>query len=168
MIVTSRFDASSHGIAGPPARIRLQKFDPEQALQLFNILRLSRDQTCNINREDELAKELLESIDGLALGIKQMAFYIASKHLTISKYLGQYSKMARYILDRKSGPEERHSLGTLWNIHFENIQNSNASKLLGILSLAGPDNFPTELLQLEEEWSDGQASWASFCADPEE
>jgi hypothetical protein len=168
MIVTSRFDASSHGMAGRPARVRLQKFNPEQALQLFNNLRLSRDPTCDTQSEEEETIELLESIDGLALGIKQMAFYIASKRLTISKYREQYSKMARYILDRKISPEERHSLGTLWSVHFHDIQDSGASKLLGMLSLAGPDNFPIELLQFEEEWADGISKWAEFCADPEE
>lgn len=73
--------------------------------------------------------------------------------------------MTGYILGRKSDPVEKHSLGTLWNIHFQDIHGSNASKLLGILSLAHPDAFPVELLEHQENEID---SWASFCADPEE
>ncbi|KAI0875938.1 P-loop containing nucleoside triphosphate hydrolase protein [Hypoxylon argillaceum] len=165
MIVTSRFDASSYGMAGTPTRIQLQKFNYKEALELFNKLRRSRDSTCDVTSQPGEVRELLESVDGLALGIKQMAFYIASKRLSITRYQEQYSQMTGYILGRKSDPVEKHSLGTLWNIHFQDIHGSNASKLLGILSLAHPDAFPVELLEHQENEID---SWASFCADPEE
>ncbi|KAI0110861.1 P-loop containing nucleoside triphosphate hydrolase protein [Nemania sp. FL0031] len=165
MIITSRFEAPSYIAGVNTTHIQLQKFDSAESLELFNNLRLSRDPTCNIDTEHEQIQELLESVDGLALGIKQTAFYIASNKLSITGYQEQYSQMAKYILDRKSDSEERHSLGTLWNIQFQDIHSSSASKLLAILSLAHPDDFPTELLECDEH---EVGDWASFCTDPKE
>ncbi|RSL51273.1 hypothetical protein CEP54_011481 [Fusarium duplospermum] len=167
MIVTSRFYSFSYAFPGRATRISLQKFGLDDSLHLFNRYRKSRDPDNDTTADLNETKELLESIDGLALGIKQMAFYIASKGLSVSKFLDQYNRMAKYVLNGQT-PDDRHSLGTLWNMQFEDIKKTNAAKLLGILSMAGADGFPRELLELDEPPDEEAAGWVEFCADPEE
>ncbi|RMJ15828.1 hypothetical protein CDV36_004493 [Fusarium kuroshium] len=162
MIVTSRFYSLSYAIPCHATRISLQKFGLDDSLHLFNRYRKSRDPENDTTTDLNETKELLESIDGLPLGIKQMAFYIASRGLSVSKFLDQYNRMANSVLNQGT-PDDRHSLGTLWNMQFEDIKQTNAAKLLGILSMAGADGFPRELLELEEP-PDEEA--VEFCADP--
>ncbi|RTE83616.1 hypothetical protein BHE90_001798 [Fusarium euwallaceae] len=149
MIVTSRFYSLSYAFPGHATRISLQKFGLDDSLHLFNRYRKFRDPDNDTTADFNETKELLASLDGLALGIKQMAFYIASKGLSVSKFLDQYDRMAKSVLNRGT-PDDRHSLGTLWNMQFEDIKQTNAAKLLGILSMAGADGFPRELLELDE------------------
>lgn len=165
MIITSRFYSLFYDIPDHAALISLQKFGPDDSLHLFNQYRKSKDNDTTADLDK--TKELLESIDGLALGIKQMAYYITSKCLSISKFLDQYNKMAKYVLNRPTSGD-RHSLGTLWNVQFEDIKQTNTAKLLGILSMAGADGFPRELLELDETPDEESAGWVEFCADPEE
>lgn len=170
MIVTTRFYATSLGlkISSKPFRIALRKLAPEEARQLFNSVRKLRDPGCNPDEESDTTAELLESIDGLALGVKQMASYIGTKRMTVSHFLEQYRKMAKYILGR-AAPDDNHSLGTLWSVQFEAIKGSNAARLLGILAIAGPNSFPTDLLQLEASPSFAEGpDWVGFLDDPGE
>lgn len=167
MIITTRFQNVSFGVSGTPTRIQLEKFSPEDSLNLFNGLRLLRHPQADVENEKEQTKELLELIDGLALGIKQMAFYISSKKMKIFKFQEQYNKMAKYILEHKT-PSTSHTLGTLWSVQFEGIWGSNASKLLGLLSLCGPENIPRELFELDEPLQDSKARWTEFCGNDTE
>jgi hypothetical protein len=86
------------------------KFSPEDSLNLFNGLRLLRHPQADVENEKGQTKELLELIDGLALGIKQMASYISSKKMKISKFQEQYNKMAKYILEHKTPSTFTHSV----------------------------------------------------------
>ncbi|RSL87980.1 hypothetical protein CEP52_015361 [Fusarium oligoseptatum] len=168
MIVTSRFYSVSYAFLDDDAtRISLQKFGLDDSLHLFNRYRKLRDPDNDTTADLNETKELLESIDGLALGIKQMAFYIVSKGLSVSEFLDEYNGMAKYVLNRQA-PDDRHSLGTLWNMQFEDIKQTNAAKLLGILSMAGPDGFPRELLKLDDPPDEEVAGWVEFCADRED
>lgn len=170
MIVTTRFYATSFGlkISTVPVRIALPKLAPEEARQLFNSVRKLRDPRCNPDKEGNTTTDVLESIDGLALGVKQMASYIGTKRMTMSTFIEQYRNMFKYILGR-AAPDDNHSLGTLWSVQFEAIRRSNAAKLLGILAISGPNSFPTDLLQLEASPSStGGPDWVGFLDDPSE
>jgi hypothetical protein len=107
---------------------------------------------------------VLESIDGLALGIKQMSAFIASKKYTISVFQGKYSSMVRYILTRKLS-DDMHSLATLWSLQFQSIQGTNAFKLFGIMALAHAEDIPRDLLELGEPLEENDSGWVSFCED---
>jgi len=167
MIITTRFQNVSYSVHGTPTRIQLEKFSPEDSLLLFNNLRLDRHPQADTIGEQEQTRELLELLDGLALGIKQTASYIASKKWTIYKFQEQYNKMAKYILEYPSSSAP-HTLATCWSIQFDDIQGSNASKLLGFLSLCAPDNIPCELFELAEPLEEGDDSLAAFCEYPAE
>ena len=145
--------------------IELRKFDPDTSLRLFSRVRKARDSGCDTDSETEATKEVLEFIDGLALGIKQMASFIASKRCTISVFQDKYTTMARYILTRNS-LEDTHSLATLWTLQFQNIQATNAFKLLGIIALAHAEDIPRNLLELDEPLQGDTSGWASFCEVP--
>lgn len=90
MIVTTRFDMSSHSLEGNVSQIRLEYLEDGDSLELFNRVWGSVRPGCPSGSEEDKTKELLESIGGLALGIKQMAFFIARKNWSISKFR-QYS-----------------------------------------------------------------------------
>ncbi|RSL52715.1 hypothetical protein CEP53_008003 [Fusarium sp. AF-6] len=167
MIVTSRFYSLSYTIPCDATRISLQKFGLDDSLHLFNRYRESRDADSDTTADLNETKELLESIDGLALGIKQMAFYIVLTRVSVSELLDKYNRMPKFVLNRQT-PDDRHSLGTLWNMQFEDIKQTNAAKLLGILFMAGADGFPQELLELNEPPDEEAAGWLEFCADRED
>lgn len=168
MIVTTRFDTSSHSLEGNVSRIRLGNLGDGESLELFNRVRSSVRPGCPSGAEDEETKELLESIGGLALGIKQMAFFIAHKNWSISKfrqyYIGDYSKKddtIKFAFMKKIHPAEQHSLGALWDVQFRDIAGTDAAKLLGMLSLASSAGFPRLLLEAEEGLTEEEATWAA-------
>ncbi|KIX07673.1 uncharacterized protein Z518_02327 [Rhinocladiella mackenziei CBS 650.93] len=165
MIITTRYQSVSFAVNDPNiTRLQLEKFNPEDSLRLFNHLRVIRDPTADINGEIAETKELLEEVDGLALGIKQMACYIAKKRLTIPLFREKYTKMAKSIINSKA-EGVHHALGTLWRVQFLDIQDTSASKLLGLLSLCAPNDIPRELFEVGEALE--TANLAAFCDDEE-
>lgn len=168
MIVTTRFDTSSHSLEGNVSRIRLRNLAVGDSLQLFNRIRSSLHPTCNLDADEEETKELLESIDGLALGIKQMAFFIGNKKWPIAKFRKLYTSAytnhedgLKFKFMKERHPAERHSLGALWDVHFQYITGTGAARLLGMLSLASSVNFPRQVLELEEGLTEEEEAWAA-------
>ena len=163
VFITTRFQSVSYGVQGQAERIHLEKFSPEESLQLFNRIRQFRHTRAEIGSEQNEIKELLELIDGLALGIKQMASYIGSKRMKVSEFQEKYCKLAKFMLDRKT-PSSAHTLDTLWSVQFKAIKERNASKLLGLLSLCDSGNISRELFQAGDLIKTGDMSWIDFCA----
>ncbi|KAM0431517.1 hypothetical protein ACHAPT_005495, partial [Fusarium lateritium] len=97
--------------------------------------------------DQDAVKFLLNDMDGLALGIRQLASFIKYKNLTddIAKFAGQYKRYLPRILDKSHGIEG-HNLQTLWKATFESIQDHpDAKTMLGLLCCLEPDNIPKEL-----------------------
>jgi tetratricopeptide (TPR) repeat protein len=169
MIVTTRFDTYSHSLEGNVSRIRLNTLGDDDSLELFNRIRSSAPRFSKDEEEkDGETKELLESIGGLALGIKQMAFFIGNRNLKISYfrrcYIGDYSKKndgVKLAFMEKKHPKEAHSLRALWDVQFQHIAGTDAAKLLGMLSLASSAGFPRVLLELEQDLTEEEAAWAA-------
>ncbi|KAK3345809.1 hypothetical protein B0T25DRAFT_460837 [Lasiosphaeria hispida] len=168
VMVTTRFFSRLARVPGHMTPIELSKFDPDMSLRFFNSIRTARDPTCDIDKEVEETREVLETIDGLALGIKQMAYYITKKRFTISMFQEKYSTTARYILTCNP-PEDTDSLASLWSLQFQDIKDTNSFKLLGMLALAHAEDIPRDLFELDEPLEgDSIADWTSFCEDPGE
>jgi hypothetical protein len=166
LIVTTRYQALAHELHGPKL-IDLTHLSELHSLELFNSFRLKRDPTANVHGEEEETKELLDHIDYLTLGVKQMASYVGSKKLKMRDFKKKYDNTAKNILDHQA-PSATHTLGTLWNMQFHDIDQSDgfASALLGLLSLCSPDAVPRSLFELDEPFLDGNV--AEFCEYAEE
>ena len=165
IIVTTRYQSVSFAVNDPNVtRIQLENLKPEDSLRLFQDLRRLRDPTADTDGEVDETKELLEEIDGLALGIKQMASYIAKKRLTIPQFREKYTKMAKYIINSKV-EGVHHTLGTLWRIQFLDIKENSkeASTLLGLLSFCAPYFIPRALFEPSRALETPNV--ASFCED---
>jgi hypothetical protein len=144
----------------------LAKLDPQQSLTIFNKFRCSFDVTANTDAEKEATELLVHRLDGLALGIKQVATFIGQYQWTIKKYWEKYTIMAEDIL-RHPITATRHTLDTAWNIEFEDLQKSNpdAIKLLSIMCLINPDNIPIELLVADDEEEEIVEKAYEVCGD---
>ncbi|KAK0612447.1 hypothetical protein B0T17DRAFT_407350 [Bombardia bombarda] len=111
---------------------------------------------------------LLEQMDGLVLGIHQIAALIRFQDLTddIAKFADRYKRQPQRLLGKSDGIEG-HTLATLWEMSFALIspsKNINAWLVLGIISFLQADEIPTAIFLptgdvtfLDEE--------LSFCKD---
>ena len=186
VIVTTRFLFRSIHILGRTILVGIKKFDPVTSLQLFNI-RKTHDAKCDAGGEVGDTQDVLGALDGLALGIKQIAHYIGQNSLRISAFQEEYSMTPHSILEHDmSGSTATESIASLWSSQFETAEdtNMNAFKLLAMLSLAHADNIPLELFQLGELKKEDSTSttdeydprpsletrseidWVSFCRSP--
>ncbi|KAI0441000.1 hypothetical protein F4803DRAFT_524980 [Xylaria telfairii] len=125
--------------------------------------RLSIDQLPETERN--AVRFLLTEMDGLALGIHQMAALIESQSLQddIAKFAGRYKRYLPVILQKQEGIKG-HTLSTLWKISFETVRTRpSAFVLLGILSLVQPDEIPKELFLPTD--TSTLTSDLAFCTD---
>jgi len=102
-------------------------------------------------------KTLLLELDGLALGIEQIAAYISYRQETIETFLQQYDRDAKRIYANTQGSLAEQSLATVWEVQFEKIRGTHAATVLGILSLLAPESIPISLFipdPNEDEWDD--------------
>ncbi|KAJ4302826.1 hypothetical protein N0V90_001717 [Kalmusia sp. IMI 367209] len=163
LIITTRYKALGFGLSISPKLIELTHLSEKDSLELFNKYRLMRDPNANVRGEKAETEELLEHIDFLTLGVKQMASYVGSKKLKIKDFKKKYDITAKNILDHQA-PSTTHTLGTLWNVQFEDTKKSEdsfASDLLGLLSLCHADAIPHQLFELDDPLNDGNV--AGFC-----
>ncbi|KAI0098054.1 hypothetical protein GGR51DRAFT_577299 [Nemania sp. FL0031] len=115
--------------------------------------------------EREAVQFLLSDIEGLALGINQMAAMIKSQNHqnNIAKFTARYKRDLPTVLQRQEGIKG-HTLSTLWNISFETVRNHPpAFILLGVLSCVQPDEIPKALFQPPNVSTLG--SDMAFCTD---
>ena len=143
----------------------LTKFDSDQSLAAFNKFRCRFDEKADPAEEKEDTERLVRQLDGLALGIKQIATYIGTCQWTIRTYLEKYNIMAPEILKHETDAT-RGTLDTAWNVEVEDLQTKNpdAIKLLNILCLLNPDNIPIELLISDDQEEFGDPSY-EVCED---
>lgn len=98
VLITTRYPTVSNRIERDPKKVHLEKFSPDVSLRLFNRVRLRWHEQAKVHEEEEKTIELLNMVDGLALGIKQMASYIGSNEYEISTFQAKYKRMAAMIL----------------------------------------------------------------------
>lgn len=130
--------------------------------------------TSDAGNDDEKAAtvELLGELQGLPLGIEQMAAYIEADGITVREFLETYHRMPKTALQRNNiGVPNNHTLNTLWSITFRKVNESNldAYHLLAMISLTGMDDIPTNIFDnvLLAEEDDILTNYTEFCEDPE-
>ena len=109
-------------------------------------------------------QRLVHQLDGLVLGIKQVATYIGQSQWTIRKYWEKYNIMAQEILRHQTAATSQ-TLDTAWNVEFEDLQRNNpdAIKLLSIVCLIHPDNIPIELFVADDDEQDVVEAAYEIC-----
>lgn len=167
MLLTTRSSRVAYAVGGDPLHIKLNKFSPDESLAFFNRVRRARDPQAAIEIEEKETRLLLKMMDGLPVGLKHMASYIAAKKMTIARFEQKYQRMAKHVLGHTASSTEQTLLKT-WNGQFKDIHGSDACKLLGLLSLCRNEQIPRELFELEDHAPSGISSVYPFCMDYEE
>ncbi|RTE84430.1 hypothetical protein BHE90_001017 [Fusarium euwallaceae] len=160
IIITTRYKPVAMSVQSSNRRCRtVPKLDKMQSQALFLQLLFSADGDGDGTKhpgtslealskgEQDAVEFLLHDMDGLALGIRQLASLIKWRNLTdnIAKFVGQYKKHLPRMLEKSDGIEG-HTLQTLWKVTFESIQDKpDAKTMLGLLCCLDPDSIPKEL-----------------------
>ncbi|KAF2469963.1 uncharacterized protein BDR25DRAFT_314735 [Lindgomyces ingoldianus] len=184
IVITTRYKEQALQAPGRQKRLELDVLSDEDALNVFNSLRLryeSYDPTpreANVDAESlkaelDTTKYLLKTLGGHALAIEQMAAYIAHEGLSLEEYLDEYEKQSRRMHRFEGFTKDltQHHLATLWEMHFDalskTIPGKAALQLLGLLSLLAPDSIPCKLFEVEDDVSLPDAH-GGLCKDESE
>lgn len=133
----------------------LQKLSRENSLILFNRFR-QYDSAADDSKEDKEDLEfVLQELDGLALGIKQVATFTHDAQWTLKKFREKYLSMASQVLSQ--GDTAKHTLANAWNVQFEELKEREprAHYMLGILSLLNADSIPIDILSAAAPMPEG-------------
>lgn len=157
MIFTSRFSTAK---LRDSAKIELEKFSPLEGLGLLKTIIWQSDNKQFREDETKAMEKLLESVDGLPLGIQQIAFLMQSHELSILEFSAYYERNSRRMLkdvdiaedydgdqDRSVGAE--HILDNVWRMSFKALK-PDESSLIGVMAFLSPDIIPTALFQIDQ------------------
>lgn len=157
VVVTTRYESVAKSFNR--VSFAVKKFDSHEAEALLLRLLFSEEQGEDGSNDTDLYLEslpqsekdavtfLLTDIDGLALGVRQMAALIRHRQLThdIAKFATIYRKFLPRLIAKGEGIQG-HTLSTLWEMTFQSIKNDpNATTMLGIICCLEPDSIQKEL-----------------------
>ena len=116
--------------------------------------------------ERSAARELLESLGGLALAITQAASLILERKITgdtsIVTFLRLFKEKRQQLPPRQIAHRDNliHALDTVWSIRLDALS-ADARSLLGVFALLSPDSMPIDLfLPSKQSRLDGKLD---FC-----
>jgi hypothetical protein len=146
--------------------IEIPTFNKTEASQFF---RKQLDWRIDGDVDDgEIAAEntLLSKLDGLALGIQQIAALINQRQespTAIRDFLTIYEEnVVKFHKKDNARVDYPHNLATVWRIAFQSLS-PNSKALLGSLSLVSPDVIPREIFKPIDK--SGLAPELNFCND---
>ncbi|KAI9823783.1 MAG: hypothetical protein M1832_002340 [Thelocarpon impressellum] len=177
LLLTTRSSVVADAARGHVStKLQIQKLNSTHSWLLFSRLLMDwrsewRDESTILLKEREAAVALLRELDGLPLGIRQIAALIKRRGKTVAKFLDLYRRKAgntemllgtskTFHFDQDYGL----ALDTVWKMSFEILvtgHDQHAATLLGLMSLLSPDVILTQLF-LDE--SDGHLAM-NFCHD---
>lgn len=160
ILITTRFKRIASNAPNNGPFTELTPLLPKESLDLFETSRCHYDQHAELGQEREATSAMLLELGGLPLGIVQIAAYIGYRELSIAEFVMKYKRMTRQIHQNTEGSKTRHSLATVWDMHFENIKDTQASKLLGLLSDLNPDDIDLRLFLPDND--SVQTAYAEF------
>ena len=182
VIVTTRYLDQAHHFGN--CRKLVEKLGEKEARALFLHLNFrKKDEAAPTEettmespvlpeKEEEALKFLLGELDGLALGIHQMAALIKNRRPSLTRDLAKFVELYKINLSQmvnKDAGIKGHQLTTLWAMTFNTVRddedNPGAWTMLGILCCLQPDRIPLELFSnlenLDPSLSSGNLSY--FC-----
>lgn len=168
LLITTRYRWVAKGVKGKTSVAELTPLSSSDSISLFNTIRKHYSDEEGPENEQVLIESLLEGCGGHPLAIEQFAAYIGTNGFTIPMFLDKYKRMTLRIHKDMShskvdGFIPNHSLHTLWQMSFDQIVGTDASRLLAILSMLNPDEIQYEMLVLDSD--DTVDSFAAFCKD---
>ena len=144
ILVTTRYQHVASNVASICEKLELDVFTNQESADVFQSWRTFHDSKANSIGEEKDTEELLGKVGGLALGISQIATYIGRQQSEVGEFLKTYEHISS-VIHRTAQGGNTHSLATVYEIHFERIQDTDASQMLGLLSMLSPEVIPFEL-----------------------
>lgn len=141
---------------GPSSKLNLKALDLDHSRNLF-AKSIGWEDFTSVNEDERAAvDELLEELDGLPLGIRQMGGLIKFKKSTARRFLSRYRKDAGHT-EKISGrfnssldQDYKFTLSTVWKMSFEALKSDardTGFQVLGMMALLSPDSIPLDLFQ---------------------
>jgi len=136
--------------------LHMEPLSSEAACNLFVTLMKWDGLTTIPESEIEAAKMLLEKLQGLALGIRQMAAIIKVQDRGVKYFLERYHSGR----ERQDGSlkldDYEFDLDTVWKASFSDIEErrssgSDAFDVLGIIAFLYPDEIPNDIFSGHRE-----------------
>lgn len=149
ILVTTRYQQVASNVASIGGKLELDVFNDQESAHVFRSWRTLHDPEANPIGEEQDTEELLREMGGLALGISQMATYIGRQQSKVGDFLKTYEQISP-VIRRTAQGGNTHSLATVYEIHFKRIQDTDASQMLGLLSLLSPEVIPFDIFLLRD------------------
>jgi tetratricopeptide (TPR) repeat protein len=95
----------------------------------------------------QVAKQVVQAVDGLPLALEQAGAYIAETRCTLEAYLQRYQHQQRLLLQRRGRYTGHPGAVTTWMLSFRQIEQHNrlAAEILRTCALLAPDAIPDAL-----------------------
>ena len=156
VVVTTRYESVAKSFNR--VSLAVKKFDIQEAGSLFfRLLFMEKQWGDSLEDTDSYLESLPQSekdavaflltdIDGLALGVRQMAALIRQRGLTrdIAKFAAMYRKFLPRLISKGEGIQG-HKLSTLWEMTFQSIDDINSTTMLGVMCCLEPDSISRDL-----------------------
>jgi hypothetical protein len=117
-------------------------------------------------QDRDALKYLLREMDGLVLGVQQMAALIKADNFThnIAKFAERYKRHLPRLINMDAGTIKGHTLAKLWDMSFKKVRaEPDACTMMGVLCCLQPDGIPRELfLPSDSSITTGELA---FCQD---
>ena len=142
ILVTTRYPDVASSVASIGGKLELDVFNDQESAHVFRSWRTFHDPKADPIGEEKETEELLGKMGGLALGVSQMATYIGRQQSKVGDFLKTYEQISPVI--HRTAPRGNTSLATVYEIQFKRIQDTDASQMLGLLSLLSPEVVPID------------------------
>ncbi len=145
ILLTTRYETEAK-LAGDK-HVLLCPLGLSDARSLFStILEIGKFEDISAN-DQEAANYLLSEMDGIVLGIQQIATFIKfrDQQHDIAGFTSSYRKNPHRIHGKAHGIEG-HTLNTLWKMTFDHIKANPSFEVLGVIACFGADDIPRKLL----------------------
>jgi hypothetical protein len=138
IIITTRCHINSLHMPQPCHVMRLEGLRPYDSLELFVSL-CGHSPGSSSDQERESMITLMSELNGIPLGIQQVAMYMCDRRYNGDDYTLWYKRFAHRIFVAKPKYSiSPHNLNSVWEMEFDSIIGTNAYMLLGLLSMLGP------------------------------
>ena len=148
ILVTTRYSDVASSVASIGGKLELDLFNDQESAHVFRSWRSFYDEKADPIGEEKETEELLGKMGGLALGVSQMAAYIGRQQYKVGDFLKSYEEISPVMYRTPSRGNK--SLATVFEIHFKAIQDTNASQMLGLLSLLSPEVVPIDIFSTRD------------------
>ena len=152
--------------------LALTPFNDSDAWMLFTRLMEWNKITAVDRAEVEAAKLLLKMLNGLALGIRQMAALIKAKGEGVQSFLNRYRRGGLDDNEFLKLEDYDFSLNTVWQTAFNTLKwkdtynNGYGYRLLGVMTYLAPDSLPNTIRFRTQQSQ--VATMLAFCKDEDQ